>query len=95
MNMNMRMLIIIMLVTTIINRKELEAMSVGLSTLPQMQIAFFQGVNSFSQQFNQLLDGYGTTQVEEVVGGARIRHVFQSKRDKGEEGEGIICRGFP
>lgn len=61
--------------------KELEAMSVGLNTLPQMQIAFFQGVNAFSQQFNLLLDGYGTTQVEEVVGGARIRHVFQSMID--------------
>ena len=73
----------IMIMIMIMDRKELEAMSVGLSTLPQMQIAFFQGVNSFSQQFNQLLDGYGTTQVEEVVGGARLRHIFQSKRQRG------------
>lgn len=63
------------------HRKELEAMSVGLSTLPQMQIAFFQSVNSFADQYSKLLDGYGSMEVQEVEGGARLRYIFQSRGD--------------
>ena len=55
-------------------------MSVGLSTLPQMQIAFFQSVNTFADQYAKLMDGYGSMEVEEVEGGARLRYIFQSNR---------------
>lgn len=51
-------------------------MAVGLSTLSQMQIAFFDGVNSFANQFAQLLDGNASSATAEVVGGARIRYIF-------------------
>lgn len=63
-------------------RKELEDMSVGLSTLPQMQIAFFQSVNTFADQYAKLMDGYGSMEVEEVEGGARLRYIFQSNREE-------------
>ena len=52
-------------------------MSVGLSTLPQMQIAFFQSVSAFSRRYCALLDGRGSEEREELEGGARIRYVFQ------------------
>ena len=56
--------------------KELEAMSVGLSTLSQMQIAFFDSLNQFVTRYQQLLDGNASTEIAEVVGGARIRYIF-------------------
>ena len=59
------------------DRRELETMSVGLSTLPQMQIAFFQRVSAFSRRYCALLDGRGSEEREELEGGARIRYVFQ------------------
>ena len=59
------------------DRRELETMSVGLSTLPQMQIAFFQCVSAFSRRYCALLDGRGSEEREELEGGARIRYVFQ------------------
>lgn len=59
------------------DRRELETMSVGLSTLPQMQIAFFQSVSAFSRRYCALLDGRGSEEREELEGGARIRYVFQ------------------
>lgn len=58
--------------------KELEVMSVGLSTLPQMQIAFFDSVSQFVNRFQQLVDGSGSDVINEVVGGGRIRYVFHS-----------------
>lgn len=60
------------------HRKELEVMSVGLSTLPQMQIAFFDNVNQFVNRFQQLVDGNGSDTINEVVGGGRIRYIFHS-----------------
>ena len=60
------------------DRRELETMSVGLSTLPQMQIAFFQSVSEFSRQYCALLDGRGSEEMKELEGGARLRYVFQS-----------------
>ena len=57
-------------------RKELETLSVGLSTLPQMQIAFFEGLTSFVSQLGLLLDGTGLDCISEDVGGARIRYIF-------------------
>lgn len=62
------------------NRKEVEKLSVGLSTLPQMQIAFFEGVSLYVNQFNMLLDGVGLDVVKEDVGGSRIRYIFNGKR---------------
>ena len=59
-------------------RKELETLSVGLSTLPQMQIAFFEGLTAYVSQFKLLLDGPGLDCVTEDIGGARIRHIFNS-----------------
>ena len=58
--------------------KELEVMSVGLSTLPQMQIAFFDNVNQFVNRFQQLVDGNGSDTINEVVGGGRIRYIFHN-----------------
>ena len=60
------------------HRKELEVMSVALSTLPQMQIAFFDNVNQFVNRFQQLVDGNGSDTINEVVGGGRIRYIFHS-----------------
>lgn len=61
-------------------RKDLEAMSVGLNTLPQMQVAFFEGLGQFTSQFAQLVDGTGSEAMKEVEGGARIRYIFHSGR---------------
>lgn len=51
-------------------------MSVGLSTLSQMQIAFFDSLNQFVARYQQLIDGNASTEIGEVVGGARIRYIF-------------------
>lgn len=53
-------------------------MSVGLNTLPQMQVAFFEGLGQFTSQFAQLVDGTGSEAMKEVEGGARIRYIFHS-----------------
>ena len=53
-------------------------MSVGLSTLSQMQIAFFEGLNQYTNQFCLLLDGNGSAAMKEVEGGGRIRYIFHS-----------------
>lgn len=58
-------------------------MSVGLSTLPQMQIAFFQSVSEFSRRYCELLDGRGSEEMKELEGGARIRYVFQRESERG------------
>ena len=57
-------------------RQELEAMSVGLSTLSQMQIAFFDSLHQLAARFRQIVDGDSSREIGEVVGGARIRYVF-------------------
>ena len=62
----------------------METLSVGLSTLPQMQIAFFEGVTLYVNRFNQLLDGVGVDVMTEDVGGSRIRYIFNSKRKRDE-----------
>lgn len=56
-------------------------MSVGLSTLSQMQIAFFDSLNQFVTRYQQLLDGNSSTEIAEVVGGARIRYIFHGFHD--------------
>ena len=58
------------------DRRELEVLSVGLSTLSQMQIAFFDSLNQFVRQFQRLVDGDASAELGEVVGGARIRYIF-------------------
>ena len=57
-------------------------MSVGLSTLSQMQIAFFDSLNQFVTRYQQLIDGNASTEIAEVVGGARIRYIFHGFHDR-------------
>ena len=61
-------------------------MSVGLSTLSQMQVAFFEGLSQFTSQFALLLDGDGSDAMKEVEGGGRIRYIFHSGRGAGRGG---------
>lgn len=56
----------------------------GLSTLPQMQIAFFEGLTNYVSKLRLLLDGSGLDCMDEDIGGARIRYIFNSRSRKQE-----------
>ena len=43
-----------------------------------MQIAFFEGLTNYVNQFKLLLDGTGVDCVNEDIGGSRIRYIFNS-----------------
>ena len=59
-------------------RKELEEMTYGPGTLPQLQIVFFRCVTAFTDEFIKWMNGYSYTKTKEMEGGTRVMNIFQS-----------------